>query len=76
MPSIKWFHAVPSMPLNIAEGNGKWSLKDRHRLLDMARGSALTHRPRKWGNDIRSESSRCERNGIARTDFVAEELAT
>ena len=30
-----------SIPLNIAEGNRKRSLKDRNRFLDIARGSAL-----------------------------------
>jgi len=30
-----------SIPLNIAEGNGKWSSKDRCRFFDIAHGSAL-----------------------------------
>ena len=33
--------ASTSMPLNIAEGNGKFSARDRARFLEMARGSAL-----------------------------------
>jgi four helix bundle protein len=33
--------AAQSNPLNIAEGNGQRSLKDRSRFLDIARGSAL-----------------------------------
>lgn len=33
--------ASQSVPLNIAEGNGKWSKADRARFFQMARGSAL-----------------------------------
>jgi four helix bundle protein len=33
--------ASTSIPLNIAEGNGKFSVRDRCRFLDFARGSAL-----------------------------------
>jgi len=33
--------ASTSIPLNIAEGNGKWSSKDRCRFFDVAHGSAL-----------------------------------
>ena len=37
----QWLRAAQPIPLNIAEGNGKRSLKDRNRFLDVARGSAL-----------------------------------
>src|SRR5438874_3852114 len=33
--------ASTSVPLNIAEGNGKFAIKHRRRFLDFARGSAL-----------------------------------
>ena len=33
--------AATSIPLNIAEGNGKYCLKDRCRFFDIAHGSAL-----------------------------------
>jgi len=33
--------ASSSIPLNIAEGNGKWSGRDRCRFLEIARGSAV-----------------------------------
>jgi four helix bundle protein len=33
--------AATSIPLNIAEGNGKYTPKDRCRFFDIARGSAL-----------------------------------
>jgi four helix bundle protein len=33
--------ASTSVPLNIAEGNGKFAIRDRCRFIDIARGSAL-----------------------------------
>ena len=39
----QWLRAAQSIPLNIAEGNGKRSLKDRAHFLDIARGSALEY---------------------------------
>ena len=37
----QWLRAAQSIPLNIAEGNGKQGLKDKNRLFEIARGSAL-----------------------------------
>ena len=37
----QWLRAAQSIPLDIAEGNGKRSVKDRSRFFDIARGSAL-----------------------------------
>jgi four helix bundle protein len=37
----QWLRAAQSIPLNIAEGNGKRSPKDRARFFEIARGSAL-----------------------------------
>ncbi len=37
----QWLRAAQSFRVGIAEGNGKRSLKDRARFLDMARGTAL-----------------------------------
>ena len=37
----QWLRAAQSIPLNMAEGNGKRSLKDRARFFDVARGSAF-----------------------------------
>jgi four helix bundle protein len=37
----QWLRAAPSIPLNIAESNGKQSLKNKDRFFEIARGSAL-----------------------------------
>lgn len=37
----QWLRAAQSIPLNIAEGNGKQSLKYKSRFFEIARGSAL-----------------------------------
>lgn len=37
----QWLRASQSIPLNIAEGNGKYSDADRRRFFEIARGSAL-----------------------------------
>jgi four helix bundle protein len=50
-----------SIPLNIAEGNGKWTKKDRCRFFDIAKGSAL-------------ESAAGLDAGVARK-FISEERA-
>ena len=37
----QWIRAAQSIPLDIAEGHGKQSLKDKNRFFEIARGSAL-----------------------------------
>ncbi len=37
----QWLRASQSIPLNIAEGNGKSTIADRRRYFEIARGSAL-----------------------------------
>ncbi len=37
-----WLRAAQSIPLNMAEGNGKQSFKDKHRFFAIARGSAFS----------------------------------
>ncbi len=37
----QWLRAAQSIPLNIAEGNGKQSLKDKIRFFAIARGTAM-----------------------------------
>ena len=37
----QWLRASQSIPLNIAEGNGKTATADRRRYFEIARGSAL-----------------------------------
>ena len=37
----QWLRAAQSISLNISEGNGKQSLKDKKRFFEIARGSAL-----------------------------------
>lgn len=37
----QWLRASQSVPLNIAEGNGKTAVADRRRYFEIARGSAL-----------------------------------
>ncbi|MCU0720972.1 MAG: four helix bundle protein [Pirellula sp.] len=39
----QWLRAAQSIPLNIAECNGKQSLKDKSRFFEIARGSALEY---------------------------------
>ena len=55
--------ASTSVPLNIAEGNGKRSPKDRARYLDIARGSAL-------------ESSACLDVLVARKAIAIDQVAS
>lgn len=37
----QWLRAAQSIPLNIVEGNGKQSLRNKNRYFEIARGSAL-----------------------------------
>jgi four helix bundle protein len=39
----QWLRAAQSIALNIADGNGKQSLKDKNRFFEFARGSSLEY---------------------------------
>ena len=57
----QWLRASQSIPLNIAEGNGKTTKADRRRYFEIARGSALEcaaiHDVLVVGNALDSEES-------------------
>ncbi len=57
----QWLRAAQSIPLNIAEGNGKFSTKDRCRFIGHARTAALqaaaTHHRSVMGRSGRREQA-------------------
>lgn len=84
----QWLRAAQSIPLNIAEGNGKQSLKDKNRYFEIARGSALEcaaiHDVPRVRDAISEDSNRLGKSNlkrivsmltrlIQRTENVAEE---
>ena len=66
----QWLRAAQSIPLNIAEGNGKQSLKDKNRFFEIARGSALEcasiHDVLRVCNAIDNESNLREKSDLKR----------
>ena len=58
----QWLRAAQSVPLNIAEGNGKQSLKDKNRFFEIAGGSSLEcaaiHDVLRVGDAIDDDSNR------------------
>ena len=66
----QWLRAAQSIPLNIAEGNGKQSLKDKNRFFEIARGSALEcdaiHDVLRVCDAIDEEAARCGKSNLKR----------
>jgi len=66
----QWLRAAQSIPLNIAEGNGKQSLKDKNRFFEIARGSALEcaaiHDVLRVCNATDDEAARCGKSNLKR----------
>ena len=66
----QWLRAAQSIPLNIAEGNGKTSHKDKNRFFEIARGSALEcasiHDVLRVCDAIDNESNRRGKLGLIR----------
>lgn len=84
----QWSRAVQSIPLNIAEGNGKQSLRDKNRCFEIARSSILEcaaiRDVLKVCGAIDEESSQCGKSDLKRivsmlpcliqkTDAISEE---
>lgn len=66
----QWLRASQSIPLNIAEGNGKTAQADRRRYFEIARGSALECAAIQdvlvVGKALNSEESRARKNELDR----------
>jgi len=66
----QWLRASQSVPLNIAEGNGKSSVADRRRYFEIARGSALECAAIQdvlvAGNAIDRQETLCRKNELDR----------
>ncbi len=66
----QWLRVAQSIPLNIAEGNGKQSLKDKNRFFEIASGSALEcaaiHDVLRVCGVIDDESNHCGKSDLKR----------